>query len=491
MSKIRESGILLHVSSLPSPYGIGTFGSEAYSFIDFLNKSKQAFWQILPLGHTSFGDSPYQTFSAFAGNPYFIDLDFLVDIGLLKKVEINIKVINNKSVDYKDQYEKRYLILMKAYKRFDITSNKYQNFKKDNAYWLYDYAFFMAIKEHFKGVSFQEWPDDIKKREIKAMDRYQKMLFDRIEFYSFLQYNFYEQWYSLKEYANKNNIKIIGDMPIYVALDSSDVWARPYLFDLNEDLAPNYVAGVPPDKFSEDGQLWGNPLYNWDHIVSDDYNWWIERLKNANRLFDLVRIDHFIGFENYFCIKFNEKTARNGFWKKGPGIDFFKTIEYKLGKLNIIAEDLGNVTDEVRNLLKETNYPGMKLLQFAFDAKSDSDYLPHHHPYNSIVYTGTHDNETTRSWFDSLSDTDLDFCLKYINANNKRDVDSLVKCALTSVAKIAIIPLQDYLGLDNSARMNTPATLGNNWKWRALKEDFDENLLNKIKNLTILTGRSK
>jgi 4-alpha-glucanotransferase len=488
---MRTTGVLLHISSLPSPYGIGTFGKTAYDFVDFLHHSNQTYWQILPLGHTSYGDSPYQTFSAFAYNPYFIDLDFLVKDGLIESHEINLLVHDERHIDFGYLYHQRYNILRKAFERFDLNQQAYQDFIKKESLWLHDYALFMAIKGHFGGNAWSTWDLDIKLREESALNDYQNRLKTDIEFYTFLQFKAYSQWNDLKSYANQKGIKIIGDMPIYVAYDSSDVWANSKYFDLDELKTPYHVAGVPPDNYSADGQLWGNPIYNWRLLKKENYSWWVNRVQSAMESFDMIRIDHFIGFVNYYQIPFGELTAINGKWIKGPGYQLFKVIKEQVKNVSIIAEDLGVVTQEVRNLLKKTKFPGMKLLQFAFYSKEDNEYLPHHYIPNVVAYTGTHDNETTAQWFNSLSQENRNYCLDYINHQTGSMTDSLIKATLASVANIAIIPMQDYLNLGSIGRMNTPSTSTSNWRWRLLSHEINETLYNKIKHLTYLYHRDR
>ncbi|MBU1094420.1 MAG: 4-alpha-glucanotransferase [Firmicutes bacterium] len=489
---MRKTGILLHISSLPSNYGIGTYGKEAYRFVDFLEKSEQSYWQLLPLGPTSYGDSPYQTFSAFANNPYFIDLDQLVEEKLLRKNEITATFKSARYVDYKELYEERFIILKKAFLRFNQNNNNYSKFIEDNKKWLKDYALFMAIKSKFNGVSWISWDEELKLRKPEVISKYEKELKEEIEFYQFLQYKSYDQWYSLKKYANDKGVMIVGDMPIYVSFDSSDVWANSNYFDLNEKRLPNHIAGVPPDNFSKDGQLWGNPLYNWDFLEKNEFDWWVDRVRSASEIFDMIRIDHFIGFQNFYSVPYGEKTAIHGDWKKGPGIKLFNIIKEKLGEINIIAEDLGVITPEVRKLLKDTGFPGMKLLQFAFDSREESDYIPHLYTKNVIAYTGTHDNQTTQSWFSDLPEKDLRYCLNYINhSGNQSRVDSLIKATQACIADTTIIPMQDYLHLGDEARMNIPSTTGNNWRWRLIKTDLNYKIQMKIKDFTILYGRGK
>lgn len=486
---MRRSGVLLHISSLPSPYGMGSFGQAAYDFIDQLHQAEQTYWQILPLGPTSYGDSPYQTFSAFANNPYFIDLDRLIAEGLLVQDDIHATFYSPRFVEYKELYEERFKVLKQAFHRFNLNDYRFQQFVFDQRRWLYDYALFMAIKVHHQGASWESWSEDLRLRKPETLAYYQESLKEDIKFYEFLQFKAFEQYEALKTYANKKGIKLVGDMPIYVSYDSADVWANPDYFYLDNKRMPIEVAGVPPDNFSKDGQLWGNPLYNWDRLRADDYAWWVERVRAAQQQFDMIRIDHFIGFQNFFSIPYGHKTAVMGVWKKGPGIDLFNVIKRHLGEVNIIAEDLGVITDDVRNLLKSTGFPGMKLLQFAFDSREESDYIPHLYERNTIAYTGTHDNETSAQWFEKLPKEDKEYCLNYINHTCGNPVDSLIKATLACVADTAIIPMQDWLSLGAEARMNIPSTTGTNWKWRMLKEEFDENLIKKMKSFTLLYGR--
>ena len=487
---MRESGILLHVSSLPSKYGIGTFGKEAYKFIDFLEKTNLTYWQILPLGPTSYGDSPYQSFSANALNPYFVDLDILVSEGLINTEDL-VDAKYDVMVDYNKLYEERYLILKKAFKRFNLNDKTYIDFINKEA-WLHDYALYMTIKKHYDDVSLIEWPVEAKIRDKKVLDKFNKENLEDVNFYKFIQFKAYEQYFKMKEYANNKGIKIVGDIPIYVAYDSSDVWTRPELFQLDEESSPVFVAGVPPDPFTADGQLWGNPLYDWEKHEEEGFKWWINRIKSQTEMFDMIRIDHFIGFENYYSIPFEDSHARNGVWKKAPGKKLFEKVREELGELNIIAEDLGVITDEVKALLKYTKFPGMKLLQFAFDPREESDYIPHLYDENCVAYTGTHDNETSRQWFEGLSKENLEYCLDYINCQVPgTEVDSLIKATLASKARLAIIPMQDYLNLGKEARMNIPSTLGGNWQWRLNEQYETEELVKKIKKFVKLYGRNR
>ncbi|MGL4773091.1 MAG: 4-alpha-glucanotransferase [Clostridium sp.] len=488
---MRKSGIILPIFSLPSDNGIGTFGKEAYRFVDFLKKGSVGYWQILPVGPTSFGDSPYQSFSTFAGNPYFIDLDVLVEKGLLKKEDIlkyNYGDDRN-DINYGVMYENRYKILKEAYKNFPVDTKSYLDFKEENKKWLYDYALFMSIKDLNKGIPWKEWEEDIRFRRTKALVEYSNLLSDEIEFYIFMQYEFYSQWDKLKKYANSQGVKIIGDIPIYVAEDSADVWSNPEFFELDEDLLPKKVSGCPPDAFSDTGQLWGNPVYNWDNLKKYGYKWWIERIEASLKLFDCIRIDHFRGFESYWAIPYGDEVAINGTWEKGPGQELFDEIKKKIGEVDIIAEDLGYITKEVRELLDYCGYPGMRVLQFAFDPNGDSEYLPHNYERNTIVYTGTHDNDTLKSWFKSLSEEERDFLQRYTGMKDENDGMTLVRLAFSSVANTAIIQIQDLLNLDKEARINVPSTLGTNWRWRMNKEDINEELSLKLKELNALYGR--
>lgn len=485
---MRKSGILLPVSSLPSNYGIGAFSQHAYKFVDFLSKAGQKFWQILPLGPTGYGDSPYQSFSTFAGNPYYISLQTLIEEGLLTKKECKAYDFgdNPSSIDYEKIYLSRFKILKKAYKNSDIAKNKkFQEFIEQNAYWLDDYALYMAVKNSFDGKSFVEWDEDIKMRKPSAMISCQKTYAKEIEFFKFQQFLFAKQWFALKNYANKKGIQIIGDIPIYVALDSADTWANPELFQMDETCTPTAVAGCPPDAFAKTGQLWGNPLYNWEYHKKTDYAWWMKRIEYCYKLYDVVRIDHFRGFDEYYSIPYKDETAEFGTWKTGPGYDIFKTMKAKLGKKAVIAEDLGFLTKSVLQLVDKTGYPGMKILQFAFDSREASDYLPHNYHKNCVVYTGTHDNDTTCGWYDTVSSKDRKFAKKYLNFSGKKGIEwELIRAAFASVADTAIIPMQDYLGLGSEARINTPATIGDNWKWRLEKGVLTDKLAERIYDLT-------
>lgn len=500
---MRRSGVLLPVSSIWSEYGIGAFSKEAYAFVDFLEKAGQKLWQILPLGPTGYGDSPYQSFSTFAGNPYFIDLEALIEKGWLTKAACESADWGTSKayVDYEKVYQSRFKLLHTAYENSLKDKNgeqkKFAAFCEENKKWLDDYALFMAIKESLGGISFLQWPDDLKARKKEALEKAKKELAEEIGFWSFLQYLFFTQWFSLKKYANEKGIEIIGDVPIYVALDSADTWANPELFQLSEGCVPKAVAGVPPDAFSADGQLWGNPLYDWEYHKKTGYAWWISRIENCYKLYDVVRIDHFRGFEAYFSIPYGDKTAVNGHWEKGPDYDLFAAIIETLGEKAVIAEDLGVITPPVHAMIERCGYPGMKVLQFAFDG-SDNEYLPHNHIKNCIIYTGTHDNQTTRGWFGECSKKEQTFICKYLRMENDlknadktalKVTDAIIDAALASVADTAVIPLQDWLYLGSEARINMPSTLGNNWKWRVVADQLTDELAETIKERTVLYKR--
>ena len=492
---MRASGILLPIASLPSNYGIGSFSSSAYKFIDQLKIAGQKYWQILPIGPTGYGDSPYQSFSTFAGNPYFIDLDELIKEGLLTESECRDSDFgdNPRYIDYEKIYLSRFPILRKAYDRSNCQADtEFIAFQKENADWLDDYALYMAIKDSYGGLSWARWDEKIRYRDLDALVECRLRLEKDIEFYKFIQYVFDKQWKKLKQYANQQGIKIIGDIPIYVAFDSADTWSNPELFQLDENRNPIAVAGCPPDSFAEDGQLWGNPLYNWEVHKSTGYSWWIKRIAMSFRWYDTLRVDHFKGFDEYFSIPYGEPTARNGQWMKGPGIELFQAIEKQLGKLDIIAEDLGYITESVRQLLKKTGFPGMKVLEFAFDSREESDYLPHNYDRNCVVYTGTHDNDTIKGWFNTISREDREYALRYLNRKSE-DVDNIswdiICLAQQSVADLCIIPMQDYLDLGSEARINVPSTVGLNWKWRLLEDEIGQDLLVKIREMTKTYGR--
>ena len=499
---MRESGVLLPIFSLPSRFGIGCFSKEAYQFVDQLEKAGQSRWQILPLGPTGYGDSPYQSFSTFAGNPYFIDLETLVEEGLLTEAECTQADFgeHEDKIDYEKLYRQRFIVLKKAFVRFEENEKSqkgkkeqgFEKFVQENREWLEDYCLYMAIKDSLGGISWIEWPKEVRDREEQALKRAEFELAEAIRFYRFQQYEFDKQWKRLHQYANEHGVRIIGDIPIYVAFDSADTWANPKLFQFDENNLPTGVAGCPPDGFSATGQLWGNPLYRWEYHRKTGYAWWMKRIAYSFQLYDAVRIDHFRGFDEYYAIPYGEKTAVNGTWMPGPGIEFFRMVEEKLGHLDIIAEDLGFLTDTVLKLLSDTGFPGMKVVQFAFDSREAANYLPHTYTQNCVVYTGTHDNTTTRDWYHTVSKECRDFAKEYL-CKPALDEDLLawdfIAMAMGSVADLCIIPLQDYLCLGAEARINTPSTLGGNWVWRMKKEQLDETLVQKIYKVTKLYGR--
>ncbi|MCI1304666.1 MAG: 4-alpha-glucanotransferase [Lachnospiraceae bacterium] len=493
---MRSAGILLPISSLPTRYGIGGFSEEAYAFADRLWEAGQKIWQILPLVPTGFGDSPYQSFSTFAGNPYLISLDELCREGLLTGAECREADAGDdpRYVNFGRVYRTRFAVLGKAFERFSgDAADGYGRFLEENREWLSDYALFMAIKEELGGIPWTDWPEPLRLREEKAIRDKRGELSREIAFQCFLQYEFDVQWKKLKRYVNGKGIRIFGDMPIYVAMDSADAWAEPKLFQFNEDLVPENVAGCPPDGFTADGQLWGNPLHNWDYQKRTGYAWWIRRMRRASGLYDIVRIDHFRGFESYYSIPYTETTARNGVWRKGPGIDVFRAVREACGEVSVVAEDLGYLTDDVRKMVRDSGYPGMKVLHFAFGSDSQNEYLPHHYEKNCVVYTGTQDNDTSRGYFESASAAEIKFCLNYLGHPDCREEEfawTLIRAALASVGDTAIIPMQDYLNLGTKARMNIPSTQGGlNWRWRMLPGEFDAALAGRIREVTRLYSR--
>ena len=494
----RTTGVLLPISSLPSKYGIGCFSKSAYDFVDWLKAAGQCYWQILPLVPTSYGDSPYQSFSTYAGNPYFISLEALIEEGVLTEEECDSVDFGDDetNVDYEKMYKGRYKLLRLAYERSNVSHNEaYNRFVDENSWWLKDYALFMSVKDIFDGKSWNEWAEDIRLRYDYAMDYYRRECYFDIEFHQYMQFKFYEQWMKLKSYANYNGVRIIGDIPIYVAMDSADAWAHPELFQLDKDNVPIVVAGCPPDGFSATGQLWGNPLYNWDYHKNTGYAWWMERLGYVFKMYDVVRIDHFRGFDEYYSIPYGAENAMTGHWEKGPGIDLFNRMKQVLGDREVIAEDLGYVTDSVRWLVAESGFPGMKVFEFAFDSRdsgSANDYLPHNYIPNSVVYSGTHDNETLKGWFEAISDEERQMARDYICDYHTPDDKiylSFISTILMSKSDLSIIPMQDYLGLDNTCRTNTPSTVGKNWKWRVTNEQLSEELRDKLRELAMRYGR--
>ncbi len=479
----------MHISSLGSNYGIGTVGQEAFKFVDFLKKTGQHYWQILPLNPTDFNNSPYQSPSVFAGNPLLIDIDELKADGLLYDSDTEGIYFgsNPEQVDFEAVKGYKKELLKRTLSRFQ-KDNEYMMFEAQNGGWLNDYSLFMALKEHFDGKAWYDWDEDIRKHTKKAIEKYTKELWESIEYYRLEQFLFYKQWDKLKKYANENGVEIIGDIPIYVALDSADVWANSNLFLLDEGYMPKAVAGCPPDLFSKDGQKWGNPLYDWKAIKKTGYLWWINRLKETQKLYDIVRLDHFRGFEAYYEIPYDADTAREGKWQKGPGIDFFNAIKKNVPDIKIIAEDLGHLTPEVYELLEACGFPGMKVLQFAFDPYRDNPYLPYNYPKNCVAYTGTHDNDTLKDWY--KNEHNKPFVRDYLNVSEDEWVPAaMIRTILASRADTVIIPIQDYLGYGR--RMNTPGTVGpDNWSYRIRCDALNDNLAYHIGHLTKLYKRS-
>jgi 4-alpha-glucanotransferase len=491
----RSSGLLLHPTSLPGRFGIGDLGEGAYKFVDLLVECNQKLWQICPLGPTGYGDSPYQCFSAFAGNPLLISLDKLVDEGFLSRNDLNIQSpFDDHNVDYGSVIDFKYALLWRAYERFSTgaTSAQYaklETFCQHQRDWLEDYALFMALKAHHNGASWNTWEWDLVNRNPATLDYWRKQLATQISYQKFLQYVFFDQWLELKAYANRNAVKIIGDIPIFIAFDSADVWSHRNLFFFDNSGNPTAVAGVPPDYFSPTGQLWGNPLYRWNVMKERGYQWWIARFAKTFGLVDIVRLDHFRGFAAYWSVPFGEPTAVRGTWEPGPGQDFFSAVESKLGKLPIIAEDLGVITPDVVELREAFEFPGMKILQFAFDSREDNDYLPHTYEHNCVVYTGTHDNDTTLGWYTKCADSDRQWVITYLNTDGRDICWDFIRAAWASVANTAIIPLQDMLCLDSEARMNTPSTTGKNWGWRFTWEMITQESCDRLKKLTKIYWR--
>lgn len=488
---MRKSGILMHISSLPGSFGIGTMGKSAYEFVDFLQSAGQNYWQILPLSPTGYGDSPYQAFSTFAGNHYLIDPQLLQQQGLLTQQELeSFDWGDGVRVDYGKLYQNREKLLRLAYERF-VPDAAYQQFTSENKWWLEDFTLFMALKRKLGNQSWYNWTLALMMRVEASLEAYRWELQEDTDFHTFLQYQFHRQWHDLKQYANDRGIRIIGDVPIYVPLDSADVWANPGLFLLDSNRRPKMVAGCPPDSFSADGQLWGNPLYDWEKMAKTGYRWWIQRLKAAANMYDVVRLDHFRGFESYWAIPANDTTAMNGKWMPGPGMDFIKTMQAAFPENPFIAEDLGYVTEEVRQLQLASGYPGMKVLEFAFDSREAGNYLPHLYPTNSVCYTGTHDNVTLKQWFSEASDEDIAEARAYLGLHEPEgDVWGMIRGAMSSISDLCIVQMQDYLQLGGEARMNCPGTLsGANWSWRAEEGFATEALAEKIRKITVRYGR--
>ena len=494
---MRSCGILCHITSLPSPYGVGTLGEEAYRFVDFLRKAGQTWWQILPVGPTGFGDSPYQSYSAFGGNPLLIDIDTLISGGLVKTDDKDVRVLAGKDsfADYGQLFTFKKLVLSKAYSAFRSGEGNgkcgdkagFEVFCRKNKWWLEDYALFMSLKCHLGQVMWTLWEDKYRLRDKDALEEYSAKHADDIGLWKFMQYEFFLQYRALKSYANKHGIKIYGDMPIYVSMDSSDIWAAPEMFMLDDDCRPTKVAGCPPDDFAPTGQLWGNPLYDWGYMEKDGYSWWVSRVRYSAELFDLTRIDHFRGFESFYAIPAEDETAEHGKWLKGPGMKLFKAIRSQLGDVPLVAEDLGFLTEDVVQLLSEAGYPGMKVLEFGFGG-DDSGYLPHNYDKNSVVYIGTHDNETALGWYRSCDKETKKNIRRYLGLSKKAEdakiVAHLIRTAYASVSDICVIQLQDLLQLDNSARMNIPSTVGGrNWQWRFDRGACDEKLARVLRKL--------
>jgi len=485
----KGAGMLLPVASLPSNYGIGTFGKAALDLIDFLQKSGLKYWQVLPLGPTGYGDSPYQSFSAFAGNPYFIDLDYLIEEGLITVEEVSaVKWFEDESyIDYEKIYLNRFNVLKKAYSNSRnkyMEGTEYKDFCEKNSFWLEDYALFMAVKESFDNLEWLKWPDDIRLRDPETVEKYIERLENEINFWKFTQYKFIVQWEKLRKYAGQNGVSIIGDIPMYVAMDSADTWVNNKEFQMNQDHRPISVSGVPPDLFSKTGQFWGNPLYDWDYMLKDNFSWWRNRMRHSARLYHIIRIDHFIGIVRYYSIPVGADTAVNGIYRPGPGIALLKVINEEIGDSKIIAEDLGVTMKDVEEILKKTGYPGMKVLMFAFDGKANNPHLPTHLKKNSVVYGGTHDNDTLRG-FVSSCDEEVSVCIKkYFEVNDDEVmVKKIMEAGFNSRANVAIFQMQDYLMLGNETKTNTPSTLGDNWKWRLIKGQASLELAEIIRNM--------
>ena len=489
----RGAGILLPVSSLPSPYGIGALGKAAFAFIDFLKEAGQKYWQVLPVGPTSFGDSPYQSFSAFAGNPYFIDLDTLREEGLLEQAEIDAFDWGDApdDVDYAKLYQSRFQVLRSAFQRSGHRdTQEYRAFCEAQALWLEDYALYMALKDSFEGHEWLRWPEKIRLRDAEEVEIWSGLLEEERDFWKFCQYKFFEQWDRVRAYAKQNGVQIIGDIPIYVALDSADVWVHGELFQLDEQRRTTCVAGVPPDAFSETGQLWGNPLYDWEEMERTDFAWWKARMAHSARLYDVIRIDHFIGTVRYYAIPYGATTAAVGEWRQGPGMKLVKAMDSAVGKSKIIAEDLGALVPEVRKVLKQAGYPGMKVMQFGFDSDAQNEHLPHNYSQNLAIYGGTHDNETLVGHYVENPSKDSRYAMRYLQVHRRKDIPkAMVVAGYASVANTVLYQIQDLLFLPNSARMNFPSTLGGNWRWRLVDGQLTVELADWLRGLTEIYGR--
>ena len=491
----RSSGIIMPIFSLPSKYGIGTMGKSAFEFADFLRKAGQSYWQMLPMGPTGYGDSPYQSFSTHAGNPYFIDLDMLVEDGLLHYNDVSTLSWGDSDsiVCYEKLFDQRMDVLRKAYTRvYSTAKDSVEAFALQNDSWLPDYGLFMALKEEFDGASWQEWPEDVRCRRADVLERYRIELREEIEFYTYVQYLFFTQWKALKEYVNSLGIKIIGDVPIYVALDSVDVWVNPSLFALDRQYHPKWVAGVPPDYFSEDGQLWGNPVYHWPAHKRTSFTWWLSRIKSAAKFADTIRIDHFRGLYDYWTVPAGSCNARKGKWLKGPGMEFVEVMKSNFPEMEIIAEDLGLLSKEVMDFVAASGLPGMKVMQFSFDASKPERSAPHTYAQHSVCYTGTHDNTTVCGWFSQGLKKDVALAERYLGLNEKEGyVKGFIRGGMACPSQLFIAPMQDWLNLDDSARMNTPGTACGNWKWRLSPGLLTNQLAKEIAFTTKIYGRSR
>lgn len=495
---IRGAGVLMHISSIPSKYGIGTLGEDAFKFVDFIKETGLKYWQILPLGQTGYGDSPYQGFTAFANNPYFIDFDELKNMGLLKEEDYKWEHYEDSKdrVNYGLIYTAKYKVLRKAYenyKNIDNFKEEMKSFKEENSSWLEDYTLYMALKIKNNFKDWYNWDEDVKMRKAESLRKSKVELEDEIEYWSFIQYIFYKQWNKLKEYANKNGIKIIGDIPIYVAADSVETWSSPENFKIDDrTLMPKMISGCPPDVFSATGQLWGNVTYDWNYMKRTDYKWWIDRIKHSLSLYDVLRIDHFRGFADYWEVPYGSDTAVNGKWEEGPGMDLIKNIKNAIGDVEIIAEDLGFLDEKAIKFVKETEFPGMKILQFAFDGSNTNPYLPHNYINKCVAYTGTHDNDTVNGWFDKTAgDHEVKNAIEYLGLNEKEGYTwGFIRGIWSSTADICIAQMQDFLSIGNSGRMNLPSSVGGNWGWRMKWEDVTPNIIKKIARINYIYGRN-
>ncbi|MBQ0038426.1 MAG: 4-alpha-glucanotransferase [Clostridiales bacterium] len=490
----RSCGILMPISSLPSPYGIGTFGKAAYDFVDFLHAAGQRCWQVLPMGPISYGNSPYQSFSSYAGNPYYIDPELLMEDGLLTKAEVECVDWGDDSqrVDYGKLYEHRFAMLEQAKRRgWQRDKEKVAAFARKNEGWLPDYALFMACKRHFGMKAWTQWPDEkLRLRDEETVEAYRAALREDVELFTYIQYLFFQQWKALRDYIHSRDIQIIGDVPIYVAMDSADVWTEPEFFQLTEQCVPTAVAGVPPDYFSADGQLWGNPLYRWDRMEADGFGWWIRRIDAAHRMYDMIRIDHFRAFDEYWSVPYGDTTAQNGHWCKGPGMALIKVLSGWFYQLQFIAEDLCAPSPGVQKLLEDSGWPGMRVLEFAFAPQGGSRYLPHAYDADCVCYTGTHDNAPLALWLQEGDAAEIAFAGKYLGLERREDLHwGVIRSGMGSVASLFVAQMQDYLGLP--CRMNTPGTLGGNWQWRLRPGELTDALAKKLRGMAELYDRAE